>query len=399
VRRKSSDVAKTPDRRPKAVARRIPDEEAIAIAVARYSSHPPKPLLALARETGRAPAVISRTIGRALREGLVEVVPAQRVSTPVRKAQLERRVLQKYTGLRGCLVVEAKEVTSAIDNDALHRRLGFALASVLGSGSTIRDGDVLGLGSGRGVYWTIQSLASQPPLRAEVTLCSLTGQVYARDHSEQVNLLLDADIHLGLLGLCFSRPVTLCPMSHPIVVADPHEAATILEQSRLGESWWKLNPVTHAIVGVGVLANGHRFFNEVKLAEPRQTQLLDPIKRPLTALVAICEETLTASNGFYCPVADIANRLFYVPPPGRLRMAERARKTLEAAVQDHLAEINSRLVTVGEAQLRSISQIVVVAGSRLKSSALRTLLRSGFPVRLVCIDQQLAEELLLDEEM
>ena len=76
--------------------------------------------------------------------------------------------------------------------------------------SLFRSGDAIGLGSGRGVFTTVDALANFPRLRVPgVTLLSLTGDVYPRHHSRDPNLCLDADTHVNLLGRCFAQDVTL----------------------------------------------------------------------------------------------------------------------------------------------------------------------------------------------
>lgn len=60
-------------------------------------------------------------------------------------------------------------------DDGVHRILGEATARLLSTGPLFRDGDVIGLGSGRGVYYTVDALTRLPALRvSDVTLVSLT---------------------------------------------------------------------------------------------------------------------------------------------------------------------------------------------------------------------------------
>ena len=375
--------------------RRISNEDAVAITLAKFRSHPPRSLDDLAEEFDREPAVISRTITRAFRDGLVEVMPARYSVPPPRKESLERRLLERYEGLSGCIVLDSQEPTTPADDDRLHDYLGGAMAALIASGTVFRDKDVIGLGSGRGVYHTVRNLGAHAPLKARVTLCSLTGQVHPRDHSEQVNVLMDADIHLGMLGVCFKDQVTLHPISHAIVCGTADEARRVLNQSRLSEAAWKAGLPTHALVGVGVLAEGHRFYRHVKTGASARSHLLRSIEGPLEQLVKICDIISGAGTPFYCPVADIANRLFFVPPPDGVRLPSGLGKdTLERKVKSLIDDINSRLVTVRGAQLHQIAHIMLVAGSRRKAGAVRQLLLDQYPLRFVCVDQQLATELL-----
>jgi DNA-binding transcriptional regulator LsrR (DeoR family) len=392
-----------------ALRRPIPDEEAAAIAIARYSEHPPKSLKELSDQFSRNQETISRTISRALNRGLVEVTPARHLHRAPRATELEEQIRERYKFLASCIVLRSEQVTPlendpeivAMVGDRLHRELGYAAAAVIGEGSFFRDGDVIGLGSGRGVFNLIQGLYSYKPIGARVSLCSLTGQVYATDHGEQLNLLLDADIHLGLLGPRFRFPVTIQPMSNSIVCSRPEEAREVLarweeDQSRLANQGTRPG-ITHALLGVGVLTRGHRFYKEVKMGANKRTPSLRPIEHALERLVRVCDEESERSKGTYCPAADIVNRLFFVPPSPSFPMREEDVRALENRVSGPIREINERVVAVTDAQLRKISNITLVAGSRMKGAAVRKLLKERYPIKFLCICQQIAEELLLPE--
>jgi DNA-binding transcriptional regulator LsrR (DeoR family) len=374
--------------------RPISDETAVEITLARFASHPLRTIETLAADFNRDPAVISRTITRAFRNGLVEVRPARQSTRPVRKERLERQLHERYEQLSTCVVLECDQPTTPAADDLLHSNLGAAMASLIGSGSVFRNGDAVGIGSGRAVFYTIQHLSAFSALRARVSLCSLTGHVQPRDHAEQLNLLLDADIHLGLLGLCFSRPVRLYPLGQGLACRTPDEVESAIAHSRLSEGEWKHQPFTHALLGVGVLGPGHRFYNQIKGDDGRRSRLLLPIQEPLTQLIRICDEFVSDHGPLHSPVADMSNRLFFVPFPPSLGLTSGVKRLLEKKLTALISEINAHLVTATEAQLRSTGQIMLVAGSRQKSLAVKSLLMQRYPIRVLCVDHHLASDLL-----
>jgi hypothetical protein len=315
----------------RAPRKELTDEERTSIALDRFG-----PLQqgmrtveveVLSKRYKRDPAVISRAISEAFRRGLVQIRKVERVEQPNRAPELEAR-LQSRFDLLGAIVIEPSESSasatedrrSLVFGDELHAKLGSAMAQLIATGTVFRSGSVIGLGSGRGVYHTVDALSKLPPLRAtKVTLVSLTGAVFAQDHAVRVNLRLDADFHVNLFGQCFAHPVEIHQIHAPIVLSDPREFSAVRKRTWLGKEKWEGN--IHGLFGVGVLKRGHRF-NEFVDAYERsdfnRDHTLDPILEPLRKLIRICR---TVSNDYYCPVADICNNLFLVPPPPEAKVS------------------------------------------------------------------------------
>ena len=106
--------------------------------------------------------------------------------------------------------------TCATSSDLIHRDLGYAMARNFPP--LVSNGSIIGLGSGRGPFYTTEGLLRRPKMSAQdVTLMSLTGAVFPRAHTEVLNRILDADYHVSHMGLCFKQPlVDQRNVSHPI---------------------------------------------------------------------------------------------------------------------------------------------------------------------------------------
>ncbi len=341
----------------------------------------------------RDPSVISRAITSAFKEGLVAVVEVRQpsASLPVRKPLLEKALLKIYRDLHGAIVIDDDDdsLGQREAGDRLHEKLGLAMAEALSSGSMFRDGDVIGLGSGRGVYYTVaalESLTRVDKLRTQsLTLVSLTGDMHVRDHSKQLNFVMDANDHISILGRCFGPPIGL----HKVYsrgVFDPQGAFT--------------GPVPDiALVGVGALVEGHRLFD----FEPtdRDDPLFDE-RRDIQELVRLSSRLTELYGGEYCPVGDISNYLFYVPPPrGRNDVDEGIRDQLVSELKKYIKRLNKKLVTIQEDQLADVNTIILVAGTAWKRQAIHSLLTGGADgemirtrIRHLCTDRTTAEELI-----
>jgi hypothetical protein len=376
---------------PKRERRPMSNEEKTKITMDRFAplrqGRGPEAIATLGQRYRRNPAMITRAIVGAFKAGLVEVVPTTRPQF-VRDESMSDKVLRRYPDLWQALVIETdspsedKEETRRRVDDDVHRKLGYAMAK------SIRDwrvggGDKIGFGSGRAVYFTVEA-AKQLPHPAlwvkDLDLVSLTGAVHARDHANVVNARMDADFHVGSFGSCVQGSATLHLVSYPITAGGQRKLTCLG-----AEQWGKCRP-THAIVGIGVLAAGHRF---VELARQRDSQV-NPVYRtllgPLRTLVDLCEQV--SRKYHYCPVADICNQLILIENP-----------ELPAGLRDRIREgmdgVNRLLLNVAVEQLGEIPNLLIVAGGKRKSGALRQILSSpGLNVRIVCIDQALASELV-----
>jgi DNA-binding transcriptional regulator LsrR (DeoR family) len=315
-----------------------------------------------------------------------------------RVGELEQK-LQEAFNLLGAIVIESVPASGAAQGkgpaptpgDLAHALLGCALAGLIATGAVFRDLDCIGLGSGRGVYYTVEALAKLPRLRAaNVTIVSLTGDVYAQDHAKIIDSKMDADMHARLFSLAFAGKVHRYLMGSRILYSD----ATILEAVR-NRTWsdpqWP--KITHALVGVGALTAGHRFFDEITTSHPEP--ILAPVHAELKELVSLSKKISAGTDDTYCPVADISNNLFFVRPPSGVSIQTKS----EHRIRELISSINPRLLNVPEAVLKETGTILLVAGTKKKALAIRELLTSEpYRIRFLCTDRDAAEIVLKEVE-
>jgi DNA-binding transcriptional regulator LsrR (DeoR family) len=373
--------------------KRLTPDEKVEIVLERFGGFKdrgkPIEISKLAKERKRDPAVISRAIISAFCDGLVEVrkIPDLPVE-PQRMSNLEAAMSEKFPQLLSAIVIDA-EGTS----DYVHQLLGKAMAKLIAFGTVFRDDDVICVGSGRGVYYALEPLGGLPPLRAKgVTLMSLTGTAYPRFHDKTAHLRLDADFNTNLFARAFADEVTMRLTSHRIAYEDPKLLISLKRTSCLGPDRWKSISPAHALVGVGVLSSGHRFYDACTDPVDNTEGMLAPIHAALTELIHLLERDKEILRDF-CPVADIAHHLFYVPLPKEVD-AKIPMETKEA-IQRLIAKINDQLFTVTEEQLKTIKTIMLVAGTKRKALAIKELLlNESYNIRFLCTDRAAADEIL-----
>jgi hypothetical protein len=204
-------------------------------------------------------------------------------------------------------------------------------------------------------------------------------------------LCLDADTHVNLLGRCFAQDVTLHFLSSSIC----YEEQRTLESVRR-RTW--LNPergvrLTHVITGVGILGPGHRFYEMVRRKVDDTTQPEPEVPARLLGLLdqllGYCERIHARCPGYW-PVADICNSMFRLPAPTEMVTAQEA-----AAIDQLVASINDNLLNVKPDELRAVPNMILVAGTRLKAAAIRSLLDGGqYNIRFLCTDEPTAKAIL-----
>jgi hypothetical protein len=366
---------------------------------------PLKEISAIAKDHDRQPSVISNAIVEAFARKLVKIVP-QKQTGPTRVPDLERKLEARFQKLHAVRVIKAPTDATSASRDRLedrtHEELGEAAAGLLANKLIIRDKDVIGIGSGRGVYAVVKALSRFGMLRAHnVTAVSLTGAVYPRSHAywnpednsgtADFNLHFDPDDHLTLLGFSFPPDLKIVKLSC-VIAWEPGQLITERSRTILDRDTWKTMVPNLAIVGVGVFSRGHRFFQEVDAPPSVSEKRLTPILGDLSALkkmVLGAVGPLQAER--YVPVADVCNRLFYVKPPPDISLSGEKEKQ----IKDLIKNINGKLLCATEEQLAEIDQLMLVAGTRKKAPAIKQLLKEDkYKIRIICIDQEAAEAIL-----
>ena len=391
--------------RKKTGSRPITEDEKVRMTLERFrglnGTGSMRPIKQLAEEFQRDPAVISKAISDAFREGLIEVHAADKRSRePRRLERLETALLGRFSQLDAAIVVASEaspdlgrgSADTMRHSDEVHAKLGSAMAHAIGSGPLIRGDDLIGVAGGRGVYHTVAALQNLPPLRGrQVTLGSLNGATHARHLSWKRNLALDADFNVGLLGSCFGSEVKMQFVSHPIVLQNATEAAAIISRTWFGSRSIAKITLDTVLVGIGVFVSGHRFYEDGAVMSDSEP-MLAPIGMLLNKLRQLCEPFTTP---VYSPVADVVYRLFYVYPPRGVAIPQNKVKDMLCLI----AEINERLVTVPTERLQETKLLMLVAGTRRKALAIRALLTEyTYPVRILCTDEE-AAMIILSENL
>jgi len=378
--------------------RALSSEEKVQLAIERFSygnvQSFPTPIRDLAQKHARAPSVISRAIVSAFKEGLVEVqATGSAFVQPTRVEHLEQRLTQEFRHLHKAIVVSSKDVTDSVGSptylqyaDDVHAMLGRSMAQLLSNSQIIRDKDVIGIGSGRGVYHAIEALLWLPRIRAsEVTLGSLTGLGSSEHCAKRKNVRLEADLHVGLLGPCFSETVTMQFMNQAIINPKPITREGWFN-TWIGNDRGQLPNV--ALIGAGTLTWGNQFFEQATASTHTRHPTFDPIRAQLRMLVSL-------SNAFtsdrYCPIGHIADRLFFVPPWSGVAMSTEAKYELERLV----AIINHHVCTITDSKLKEIGTIMLVAGSSIEAPVIHAVLSNPeYRVRYLSTDECAARRIL-----
>ena len=363
------------------------------MAMARYEdlgTHgKPTPIEALVEIFQREPAQISRAISSALTEGLVTVhIRDNGGRRPSRVPELERRLKDKFERLRLTLVVESppSQTDQLAYSDEVHRRLGSAMGEEIARGGFIRDGEAIGIGSGRGVYETVRALQRQPPIRARnVSLVSLSGMGYMRHHSVRRNLILDADFIVSFMGQAFEDPVTMSLVASSLIHEKPLRLSPepwILQDER------KRAHLSTALLGVGTFTPGNRFYEESGANLTQHQAVYDPIRAGLRSLRGA--EAAMKSEGHH-PIADLGYHLFIVP---KKKLSEAERQTIDI-LRRQADVINESILSANTTHFASTNTLTIIAGTDVKAHAIEQLLiDSTLPPVNLCTDERAARIML-----
>ena len=261
--------------------------------------------------------------------------------------------LSRATGIRRALVASTASDANLSDGD-LHRRLGDLAARFLWD-SSLRPGDRIGVGPGRGVGCTVHELSPLVPERlpyAGYRIYALTGGTTGSPSPDWADIV-DADhnaeglarnLRAGAADWANVTPVHL-PIFVPaerdpvLAIVAPH----LLDPPPSGASL----DLDIAVYGCGVLAPGHHVVTfRSHSTEPVQAEL-DVLAREVwpqapSAVIDVCEHYLVAED-----------------VPAALR------PTVEAVVR----RMNDRVVAVSPGILARARERVLVAGGRYKFPA------------------------------
>lgn len=261
--------------------------------------------------------------------------------------------LARAAGIRRALVAATGHDTTLSDGD-LHRRLGDLAARFLWE-SSLRPGDRIGVGPGRGVGCTIHELSPLVPERLPYPgyrIYSLTGGTTGAPSPEWADIV-DADHNAeGLarhLNASADDWANVTPVHLPIFVPSERDAVLGIVAPHLLDPPPSGPPLDLdvALYGCGVLSHGHHLVAYRSRSTEAVEAELDLLARDVwpeapSAVIDVCEHYLVGED-----------------VPERLR----------PAVEDVVARLNDRVVAVAPAILARARERVLVAGGRYKFAA------------------------------
>ncbi|MBI2190557.1 MAG: hypothetical protein HYU36_01065 [Planctomycetes bacterium] len=362
------------------------------------------PLKEIATRLGyRNSSSVSRLLDEAWKTGVVRVViDAAAAISPPRDPGLEAGLLDAF-GLNSAVVVHPADHTPEGDlahDDHLHS----AIANVSGESlrGRIQSHTHVGLGGGRSVYHTVRRIGLHPTRCRGVTITPLTGRLWAHAWDMRGRPLLrpmDADDAAFCLALHLQDQPDVRFSQIGLPAFSENAAAAAAATQRLchflpNGRWRQDHAPGLAILGVGSLDphSGHRVADLLRDTPPETQAYLRTATKELREVLA----RISRLSWPFCPVGDVANRLFPIlPMPAEVEALTRAHLQSYEFFLSKIAALNERVISVQWRHLRQIPHVVVVAGGPHKLHALWTLLVAPKPfVTEVCTDAESARRLL-----
>jgi len=340
-----------------------------------------------------SPSTISRLLSYGWKTGVITLGYNPTAGRDIERNEALEMALKESFQLQNTIVIHFpyRSEYDLEDDNRLHRSLARALAHHLKI--ILRSGDHIGVGGGRANYETAKVLYQQGPLPlTNITATAMMGRLSypPQQNTRQGNHALDADDVAFMLAAAFQQSVAQ-PISMNLALPSPDTVAELKSVSPgllLSEDKWRDEPDRFvpdiALTGVGSLdpRGGHAFSDLEALA-------VDPIREPLGKLLELIKPDE------YCPVGDIANRLFFVPPPPGVAIGADVEKEVKRLID----EINDKLLCITLEQLRMVKKVIVAAGGSFKVNALFTLLSQSSPIiHELCTDERTAQGLLMRRE-
>jgi len=348
-------------------------------------------------DANKARFTIRRLIREAFTQELVRIVPTESNLDPRRLNDVEAALQNRFDSLTNAVVIRPSLIgVDAMDinalNDSVHRQLSKSVAKLISRNGILRNGDRIGYSSGRSAYHVAHFLAEDDHHSAlrDIELVSLAGRLNPRHYAHSPNLSLDADYNTQEFAKWFDRDLKGWHLvRHELVCKDEPTAVAVRRNNAVfGNGLWD-KPLDIAILGIGVLRPGHRMYDIAAFdlnIWPPATELA-PILPDLKGLIALSDKYSSAE---YCPVADVANHLFTVPPVPPVQIPKREWRR----IVDLIARINGRTLTVSEKHIQKMKNIIFISGTRQKCLAAREFLLNHDNVRYFCTDVDSASHIL-----
>ncbi len=387
-----------------------PDDWNQMVEICRLYYIEEKTQTAIAKKRKISLSKVSRLLKQARELGVVRFHIEEESSLPWQRLDdLEGELLAHFQ-LERAIVIDFpyKNDGLGLQDDRLHQALGSACADFLRG--WLRSGDHIGVGGGRGPYYTAKYLrdTAEHPLQRRLTdikVTSLTGSMSTTPWTSAIPVV-DADENAVALASAFqeaSHRRLNAPVAPPGDNLDAYWGESGSAQV-LSLANWKRDKDEFVpnvgLVGVGALAGEHRFCKKTK----RPLYALDALNPELNTLLELIQPFV--DRGYY-PVGDVCNRLFFVESQTKVPEMD---EDVEKAIKDCVSNLNKRILSVNKEQLRMIrarGRLIAVAGGQFKFDAISSLLtrRDGLPlavntlgkeisVNILCTDVTTAERLL-----
>lgn len=303
--------------------------------------------------------------------------------------ELSIRLKEGFPNLHEAIVVQVPSRVRDLNSDnsdprtekssEIHLYLGQVMGENLFTNAVIRSGDLIGVGSGRGSYYTCKSFqfltgttffqtphGARPRRLARLRIQCLTGRCGIVERWKDP--FSDSSMDAPDVANELARGVT-DPTLHIVSSSILDGSSTLLSLEK-----WESRPEkvpNIVIAGIGRLGDGHRFLDPACLE-------VKPIREQL--------EQLRASSEY--PIGDICNRLFVAAPDDKIPQP----------VKNLIEEINSRLLTVTGEHLSMVENTYLIAGGSHKSECITHLLQKepfmSTSRCTLCTDIECAEEML-----
>jgi DNA-binding transcriptional regulator LsrR (DeoR family) len=348
------------------------------------------------RLTGKT---VQRAIVEAFEKPLVRIVRPELPLVITRDVGLEAALEDRFRSKRTRAIV-VKHEEKDLSGGQVNLLLGHALAYHISKNALFRDGDIIGIGTGRAVYHTVEAFRGLPGLDArDVSLFSLTGSMFPKNTASYLEYMLDADTVTMSFARYFRGLRTVRPISYPMAHTRT-ERDRLIKETFLFSPNFDANTPTFAIIGLGILSGDSRFAIEAAKSKGNSAigAIYDNIRRLRQNITAINKSLRTMHDASSLEevslVGDYCNRLFRIHP--RMQMPPDAQSLFDNELRVDIARINGKIITATKTQLSKVQTVALVAGTRQKAPAIRAILDHPFAAaQLLVTDEDAARAVLM----
>lgn len=356
----------------------------------------------IARELGMSQSAVSRVLQQAREMNVIgEWVDPGSAVQGSENLVLQHRVRDAF-GLND---------VSAISLPGRGNDLHIALANAAGvkARDLIKDGDHIAVAGGRAIVRLAQVISRRPRLSRDVTVSPLSGRLWfgrpwkdlGRDSPDNLSEPLNADysallLALGLIAGREKTGIQFSQISQPLFAANKYQAGEIIAANCPFEpdrGWkWGLRPPTKAYVGVGVIEEGHRVIDYLRV-QAEKAHPSDELAKRYQEIQEVVQENQDRNLPAF---GSLGNRFFpTLPFPDELE--GRDLRTLSGDYLElirRLELLNDFTVVAGWSHLLEVESLNLIAGGLAKRHCVWTVLLASW----LYPELKLVSELTIDAE-